>query len=263
MKIRELLFACLLAAIVTTGIQAEEAVDQFTIGVGLYREDYHEHLTLPFKSEERGNLPVVVFAYDHIKQSDLYYGFTGEYAWGNTTYDGSLMGPSGYAGPATSVSGNDFINLEARFGKHMQVTKPFGLTPFIGVGYHYWLRKGSDSVTDYDETYQWWYGTFGFRSNFTLNETWDIGFNAKLMKMFSQRMRVPAYDRTYNLGSKWQYELELPISYHIKSAMVDTIRLVPFARRLDIGESNHLSGFYEPSSRTCNNGLRIEFVTGF
>jgi hypothetical protein len=245
---------------------------RFYIGPDVYYRDYDEILDAPAKSHEFGALYGFQLGYDYINNCSCYFGLDLRYSGGKTIYDGSLMNfETSEISPYTSRTINDFFNFELRFGRTYQL-KQLTLIPFAAIGYHSWYRgMMPNDPYGYDEDYSWCYTAIGLRTDYKLNSRFSIGWNVKLMYMSDATMTSSDLDNiTFNLGQRFQSEIELPITYNLNKncSFLDQIAFVPYYRNQNIGQSdykavvtenNTILYFVEPSSKTHVGGFRIEF----
>ncbi len=242
------------------------------IGPDIFYRDYHENLKTPGKSDESGSLVGFQTGYDYIKHFSAYVGGDLRFSSGKTDYDGAVVNLSTFEiKPHHSKTDNTFFNVEGRLGYTLGIPKETSvyLSPFGGIGWFYWKRD-----IGYLEEYQWKYYAFGLRFLYQVTRLIDIGINLKLMKMFDSSIKMDENftDVTLKLGNKLQGEIELPMSCAIPQYSHIDIRIVPYYRSQDIGESNtvavQMRGIgplivREPSSNSWTVGSRIELGYNF
>jgi hypothetical protein len=249
-----------------------EKPNRFTLSADFFHRFYREEEIVPgFKSDEFGNLIGGQADYDYIKGDSLYFGASLRYAGGQTTYDGGLQDGAGNLTPLVSTTDNRFLNINARLGYTFKVgvEDKFLLTPFVGVGYNKWERDllAVDTPLGFLPTeftdYSWTTVDFGLKSEYKLSPNFDIGLNLKVL--FPGDGRVSTVPRA--LGNKAQYEIELPLTYHLTESSVDAfdIRLAPYYRSQDIGRSGGVINLdpVEPNSTTAVYGATIGVVYRF
>jgi Outer membrane protein beta-barrel domain len=250
---------------------------RFYIGPDFFHRNYSEEEIRPgFKSNEFGTLYGLQASYDYVKGNSIYFGFGYRYGGGKTTYDGSLQDEN--ATPAKSKTENSFLNLEGRLGYTFQPGGRKGrllLSPFVGLGYHNWDRnisgdlttpQGQIQINDLSENYSWGYAGPGFHAEYKVSKRFDIGLNAKLMFMFGNSFNVEnkfqgqlVTQDSGNLGNALQYEVELPLTFHLvdKPRTGVDLKVTPYYRSQDIARGPLLNGGTgnEPASTTSVYGV--------
>jgi hypothetical protein len=251
-----------------------EKPNRFTLSADFFHRFYREEEIIPgFKSDEFGSVIGGQADYDYIKGDSLYFGASLRYSGGKTTYDGGLQGD--LFGPASGTTDNRFLNINARLGYTFKLgtEDKILLTPFVGVGYNKWQRDISNVVspifgplegTTFSD-YSWTTVDVGLKSEYKLSPKFDIGLNLKVL--FPSNGRVSIVQSP--LGNKAQYEIELPLTYHLTESSVDAfdIRLAPYYRSQDIGRSGNevtpVSVSTEPNSTTAVYGATLGLVYRF
>jgi hypothetical protein len=250
------------------------------VGPDVYYRDYDEKgLPHPAKSHEFGALYGLNLGYDYVKAHQFYFGSDINLSGGETVYDGSLVNYETLdIIPYESRTNNLFFDAEGRAGYTFEMNPRTTLSTFIGAGFHFWHRGAvPNNPFGYDEDYYWPYASLGLRADYCLTPQVSVGLNLKTMWMFSGKMIASTHpDDTFHLGSKLQYEAELPITYRLNCPkwFVDSVKITPYYRSRDIGKSDlvwvtlpSLDGkvvsFVEPESATHIVGIRLEFVHDF
>lgn len=257
---------------------------RFYIGPDFFHRNYsEEEITPGFKSNEFGTLYGLQATYDYVKGNSIYFGFGFRYGGAQTTYDGSIQNDVGaIVSPSKSKTKNHFINLEGRLGYTFQPGGRNGrllLSPFVSLGYHKWNRNisgdntvlgvGQVSLPDTSETYSWGYVGPGFHAEYKVSRKFDIGLNAKLMFMFSNSFDLETKDSqgrpvqgSGNLGNDLQYEIELPLTFHLvdKPKTGIDLKVTPYYRSQDIGRgpffpTTNGGPVREPASNTSVYGV--------
>lgn len=262
-----------------------EKPNRFALSADFFHRFYREEEIIPgFKSDEFGSLIGGQADYDYVKGNSVYFGASLRYAGGNTTYDGGIQTPLLEGGllltPAKSTTSNRFLNINARVGYTFKVglEDRLLLTPFIGIGYNRWERDVLSIVSPLDgntiptffSNYSWTTIDLGLKSEYKLSPKFDIGLNLKVLLPGNGQVstiRSP-------LGNRTQYEVELPLTYHLTESSIDAfdIKLTPYYRSQDIGRSgvdiiNLGNGFLqiaqEPNSTTAVYGATLGVVYKF
>ncbi|MDD2671545.1 MAG: hypothetical protein PHG91_12630 [Syntrophales bacterium] len=236
-------------------------------GFNYFYFDYKEDLVTPHKSSDYGWLPGIYGSVEYRGESRLYARLYGSYAGGEITYDGSTQGGT----PLYFTDERERLYLiEGNLGWIAVSDGRSSVVPYLGYGYFYWERGRSrriGNVQDYQEDYRWSYIPVGVRVDYRLNEKWGIGMNAAAHIMFGGKMT--AYfaeanlgnDLTFDLGNRTGYLFEVPVSWRVMPgwSLVGT----PWYKYSEIGESNVVGGFYEPSSRTHQYGVKLGLSHSF
>ena len=253
---------------------AEKEHRRFTFGPVIAYRSYSEELIAPHKSDEYGPFAGFNMSFEQFKPDDLYWAVEGSYTHGWVTYDGASTNyTTNVTTPYTGDSNSDIFNFEGRVGYTLSVSPTLTYTPFIGLGYHSWYRgEIEQAVNDYSETYSWNYFALGLKAESNISDELIVGVNVKIMQMISGEMEASNIDGIFELGNRVHYELEVPVTFHLdnmpQDSVLSTIRVTPFYKNQNIGESNSVTtlfngsfrSFYEPSSTTHVYGTKIEFV---
>lgn len=264
---------------ITTPEVVRAKPNRLYLGPDIFYRDYsEEEITPGFKSDESGVLFGVQATYDYVKQNSVYFGGSLRYGGGQTSYDGGLQFADGTRAPYESTTDNQIFNVEGRLGYSFLVDQAerLLLTPFIGYGYHRWNRTisgdgeipgfGDFPINDLTEIYSWRYIAPGLRTEYQLSPKFDIGLNLKVMFMQGGDIKIedPTGDIDTNLGNETQFEVELPLTYHVSETERDAfdIRLTPYYRSMNIGRGDvgcNEVGFcaLEPASTTSVFGATI------
>jgi len=243
------------------------------IGLALnyYYCDYKEELTSPLKSTEKEWITALRFYYNYFANDSGYILLFAETSVvDDTDYDGSTQ--TGI--PLKQTTENDFRKVELDLGYTFKGGLPFSFTPYVGIGYRYWMRD----LGSLKEDYSWFYIPLGLRVTWAPHQQFSMALNASVNFMFDGEMTVYDWtgasnvaDTTVQLDDKPGYLVELPITFNL--ARHWAIALIPWYEYSKIGQSPYEPIFYkdgtytgfvlrEPSSRTHQYGLRagVEFV---
>jgi hypothetical protein len=249
---------------------------QFYIGPDLFYRTYNESVPErpSFKSYEFGTLYGIQANYNYLKKDSIYAGVSFRYASGATTYDGSTQDGT----PLSATTDNQFLNAEGRLGYTFSLDKQDRLmvSPFLGIGYHQWDRDNAPTFSSNGspvpgnlEIYSWGYIGSGVQAKYQISPQLDVGLNAKLMMMVGGN--IISIDRDANnqvtnvdgggLGNTLQYEVELPITYHLAkdaSSNID-LKLIPYYRSQNIarGPLFKSGNALEPASNTSVYGVTL------
>jgi len=240
------------------------------IGLALnyYYYDYKEELTSPLKSTEEEWITALRFYYNYSANDSGYILLYAETSLvDDTDYDGSTQ--TGI--PVKQTTENDFRKLELNLGYTFKGGLPLSFTPYVGIGYRYWMRD----LGSFKEDYTWFYIPLGLRVAWAPTQQISVALNASVNFTFDGEMTVYDWagvaDTTVQLDDKPGYSVELPVTFNL--ARHWAIVMTPWYEYSKIGQSAYEPIFYkdgtytgfvlrEPSSRTNQYGLRagVEFV---
>lgn len=242
---------------------AERLPSHAYFGGEIYYRDFHEELPTPLQSDEKGVMYGWRLGYDFVKRDQIYFGSLLERSFGDSRYDGTTQNiRTGAILPHSSSTDNSFFTVEGRAGFTLPYSKVL-ITPFLGYGYHSWLRSMKDPIKGYDEFYQWQYGLLGIRV-FWPFKAWDVGLNFGAAKTIDPTLEIRNFLPCViilKLASAWQWVLEIPVSYHISRW---DFRIVSFILRESIGQSEALDTDFlrftikEPPGRAYSVGLSAQ-----
>lgn len=240
---------------------------RFGLALNYYNYDYKEELDSPLKSTEEEWITAMRLYYNYSANDSGYVLFFAEASVADDTdYDGSTQ--TGI--PVKQTTKNDFRKVELNLGYTFKGQMPLSLTPFVGLGYRFWMRD----LGGYKEDYSWFYIPLGLRVAWAPHERISMALNAAVNFMFDGEMTVYDWDykdTTVELDDKIGYAVELPVTFNL--ARHWSIVMTPWYEYSKIGQSAYEPIFYkdgtytgyalrEPSSRTHQYGLRagVEFV---
>jgi hypothetical protein len=228
-----------------------------SFGLGFQHYDYAEELLLPMKSKEKGLLPVLRV---DAREPGSGWGVGMSLGFGSLAYDGALQDRSGnYQGDHQDSSGALLLDLKTSWGWRLVDNRALVLTPYTGLGFHYWSRKvAQSSDAGLREDYQWIYLPIGVRSEHSIGKDWKIETDLSLLIPFWGTMRIERVeDAKVDLGTELGFRAELPVSMPLSEAMRGIV--MPWYQYSAIGQSNvhERYKFYEPASKTYEYGLHL------
>jgi hypothetical protein len=170
-----------------------------------------------------------------------------QYIEGETEYVGSYLGGTGVYGDVVSTTKNKITQKEA-YIKEAYIKDNTELFIGLGGGHRLWERKLTSTQV---EDYEWFYlkGSLGFLHQF--NNGICLGAEYVYTKALSPQMIY--YDTpnlVFDLGSVYSHSVTVPIIIPVNNRM--DIRFETKYEKLTINESNIVSGFYEPDSKSNN-----------
>ncbi len=190
-------------------------------------------------------------------------------------YTGALQNGT----PLTTDTKEQIYNGEVNVGFKALNLGPTTLSPYAGIGYHFW-RRGEDNLPVYQEDYKWWYVAAGL--NFAARfDKLLLSLDGAVMFPFDAEMKTSTaglYDEaTFNIKSRPGFRADASISYTVYSN--EGLNLVvftnPYYQRWNIGASDSVlltrggtpvlptTYVYEPKSNTDIYGVRIGLGINF
>ena len=143
--------------------------------------------------------------------------------------------------------------------------------PYLGIGYRWWFR-GKNALPDYEEKYDWWYGTLGANLAYRAANRLMLGLDAAMLLPMSPRMTTNSAGLTdetvFKLKSKIGVRVEAPVTYEIYRASAYTALgfLTPYYERWSTGASrtviltsggNTVGAAFEPRSHSELPGFKV------
>jgi len=230
--------------------------------IGMYR-NFQEDLPSPLKSKERGFLYGVDAKYE-VHLQDLWILATGRYLEGRTDYDGSLIDlDTSEVTPFASQTLNTLRTAEADFGFHL-----FGVTPFVGYGYHQWSREATDRKTGYDEFYQWMFLALGLNASWNPMERIRLGMVLKAMRTIDASVEITeCFDTplSLSLANRWNAEVQLPVQISFSDLITGSMEGFYRLERLGASKEAEIEGvmMHEPSSISQNFGFLTKLICSY
>lgn len=177
--------------------------------------------------EQNGNLVGVYASYDRVKRYNIYLGAEGSYA------RGPIKGSIDDIGNLHSKFTDGWV--EGRIGYTFQQKSEyfFSFTPYLGVGYATEKNNfGSKSPLPIHFKTYFYYPSIGFKSSAVVWNDVLLALNFRARYPYEPKCRV-SHDPdnesvNQRIGEKWQYRVELPISYAIPCTKPWGISIIPF-----------------------------------
>ena len=223
-----------------------------------------------FNVDESGYLTRYRIGVDSMNPFSLYYGLEISRVDAKVKHINDLLS-------LRTKAKNSVSNYEGRLGMCLALGQRFYFVPLFALGYHFWTRTTKE-IEDSKYRYAWTYKGYGFRSYFFVNDVFDFGVFFKIMQPSKVDLKVDCNSNIdaltvcisylhgkwpkLKLKNKLQYELQVPLYFHLPRFRLIDIGLVPYFKNMDLGESdrkdsNNAEYFYA-GSREYNIGLRIE-----
>lgn len=176
-------------------------------------EFYHIHRSRGSGAKQNGWIYGVRAGYERVKRFKIYWG--ADFLYG----EGQLHGKSDTAGKLKSTFRDE--NIEGRLGYTFQkkCSNHLSLTPYVGYGYFRETNRYHENQprkVKFRTTFD--YVVCGFLSNIAIFQSWNAGVNFKARFPLDGRCKIfdPEENNSKQLfNSRWQYRVELPISYRI------------------------------------------------
>lgn len=204
-------------------IQGSETANQLIFGP----QWFHLKRAREGGVKQQGNPFGIYASYDRVKRYNIYIGALGSYA------RGSIKGSIEDIGDLNSKFTDGWI--EGRLGYTFQQKSGylFSFTPFIGVGYATEKNNfGSKSPLPIHFKTSFYYPSIGFRTSASLSPEILVGLNFRARYPYEPKCRVshdPENESiNQRIGEKWQYRVELPLSYAIPCTQPWGISVIPF-----------------------------------
>lgn len=150
-----------------------------------------------------------------------------------------------------------------------------------GLGLHSWERNvlptqtaGGAYVSGVFETYEWWYGFVGFKTDMIDKPSWSWAIDARLTRTFNPTVHVDflgLYDNVnLDLGPRFGARVALPWRYALDRS--SALSVEPYFESWDLGRSGvttltrggaPVGSVFEPRSETRSYGLNLSLSSQF
>lgn len=229
----------------------------------LFYRDFQEESGLEAKSEERGWLAGFQAGGDFCLPWLPYAAADLRFAEGKTRFNGTIQNQIlNKFFPFQSQTQNTLLNLEGRLGYTLAALN-FQASPFLGLGWHGWMRQAENRSVGYDEYYRWCYLSLGAHLKAQFSSL-SLGLKANAMHTTLADVQIRgvySWPIFLNSSPLWQYEAELPLSFQNQSY---AIFWVGYFRYLPIGKTNtqktSRGEIFIPPSKTYVWGNRLELT---
>ena len=221
-------------------------------------EIYHLKRSRAGGTHQNGWMYGVRAGYDKVQKCTVYWGIDALYA------KGTLHGKTGKGSKIKSRFTDENIEGRAGFTFQGNCLMRASFTPFIGIGYFSEKNNFVDpSPIPVHFNTRFGYGVVGFLSNLPWTERFETGLNFKARYPFEPRCRISHDpendDTTLNVKEKWQFRVELPITYNCTCCDLFALTLSPFYEyRLYGKHLNFPSNFLRTQYQIY--GITFEFV---
>jgi hypothetical protein len=151
---------------------------------------------------------------------------------------------------------NSQWNLESLLGYMFGLgdQNEVGIAPFIGIGYEH----NKLHLFEHAEHLSWWYVPVGFRFDYLVTPSFDIGLLADIGFMFNGHFHYDGGDNHHGrkFHNKYRWEIEVPFTYIFGDCTCGQFDLaaVPFWHAWRTGSRNNV-----PAIHSSELGARLEF----
>lgn len=166
-----------------------------------------------------------------------------EGATGDTNYDGYLQQGT-LLSPFNAKTGNEFDEIDVRFGlpfHHRHVGK---LMPFMETGWHEWRRR----LVSYEEVYQHQVVRLGLSGDWRASSHWQTNAEISLGKLRNSQVIINSLGVVLPLQDKQQWRASVGLLYHVNPQWV--LGAGWQFERFEYGRSSVIRGVFEPDSRS-------------
>ncbi len=244
------------------------------LGLGAHRLNYREYDESGTLDTEKGWLPAVdaelSFLVKPVSRSfwnNFYLGLKGEFAWGDTEYDGALVDIStGATTPYKSTTENTIMSLSSKFGYGFPIGKSVMAVPFIDLGLRNWERNLT-GIGSYREDYRHGFFAAGAMLHISPAPRWVLTLSGEGGTTFNSQMEAEGLE--YNLGEAAVWRFGGRIGYAVTKRL--DLRYSLDYNAFDYGKSPRLaatlSGIpvwtWEPDSETSETRSMISVAYRF
>ena len=188
---------------------------------------------------------------DYLVPNNMYMGILGVYAPGAQSAYHISTSPVLKTETTSGVKVSTYLwQVEAKLGRHFGLAQTASIVPYIGIGtYHVDSSMTVKSASKASETssqmkMDWRYLTLGFSSSYTMNPMLDIGIGFKVLRHFHAVQQDVANCITIEtaLGSKWGYEVNMPIKIETSQNSQWNVSVEPFYLKMDINSATNVMG---------------------
>ena len=177
-----------------------------------------EDVEVEGKVKSNGYFGGAKIGYEHLKKDSIYFGVDGTFAAGRAKDE---LVSTTEKEHRTALWGNAESRLGYNFGGDS-----FRISPFVGIGWDYYRPTTKVSLS-----FDWFYGTAGFKSTKAITDIFDLGLNAKAMYNFRPSVNADKIS-VHGKGQSWGYELGLPLTWHVDQAKNWDVQLEPYFAQL-------------------------------
>lgn len=187
----------------------------------------------------------------HVKDNSVYYGLKVGYDFlrPNAIYAGAdLLYALGRMHIRTSAdkahvykdkSTGTFANGEIRVGYNFHGENKFFFTPFVGLGAYHTRPLSQHYVQN------WLYVAVGAKTDYEVNENFNIGLNLKGTQALylEQRVKKHGYSASrHSTSNALGYEIGLPLTMRVGEKRDWDIRLEPYYLKLNCHSDSNIAG---------------------
>lgn len=218
---------------------------------------------------EDGYIPGLVLGLSHSTDRWL---FAGDFSF----HSGEVLytGQTNTGIPINTQTKQNIFDLALRTEYWQQSSKGLEYALYLGAGYHHWdrdIRPTSINglpVSGLFETYTWWTGFVGVKTEWYEAENIHSTFDVRLLKIINPSIYVN-FNGTYDnsrltLGEKLGIKLSVPWWYGMSPT--SSLLFEPYVEDYELGRSetttltsngSPVGSVFEPRSQTVNYGLTV------
>lgn len=214
----------------------------------------------PGVMKESGVLPGLSVAYDHTIAERLTWGLFSSIVGGDLNYDGSVMHADGSSTPLELTTPNSIFNIRA----HAGIRASFNgivVVPYSGIAYRLLIDDLAEASAAYgytrEQTYV--YLPIGARVAMPLANGWllegRVEYDYFIQSENNSHDGVLGAGYVFNQDTGYGLKLSALIASPTKNR--SSFCIEPFLEYWDVGDSEIIDGYMEPSNHSSIFGLRF------
>lgn len=257
----------LCSSLVTSTAMADQTLldanNQVTAAIGTHHLNYHESTATmdPLDSDKGSQVAyrlAVVRQANLFGISDIYLNAVLNYSKGSTTYDGYLQNSFGrIVSPYQTSTQVKTTDASLRIGRalHFMPNDNMQLIPYIGYGYHAWVRDSSADQYGYYERYAHQSISAGLLGQYAFTPKLVASADISVGKTFGAKMDASDIGGRFTLGNKPIVTGSLGIDYALTRHvhLNASYQIVQF----EYGKSATVGNYYEPDSKTVEQQFLV------
>ena len=239
-------------------------------GLDIYNFDYQEDLVLPAKSTESAILPAISLgAHWNVAPRSWFLQSNLEFTSGTTHYDGSSFNPQQNTQPLLDTPPSTMLRAELGLGNSLvSFSEISELKIYSGLAYFGWARGDNGvnraGMNTLRENYNKLILPLGLLLHYQMSDHFSATLDTSLRYAFFSTMRVPLWDKNFDLGNTLGYKMQIPLAFALSGNT--GLTLTPWLEYLNNSESDPTASpvgpINEPASRTYQYGSALAFTLG-
>lgn len=268
----------LVALLLPFAVMAQpEQGNELTVAGTALHFDYQEfNDTGKLLDREEGYIPGVILGLSHTMDR---WQFAGDFAF--YTGDVAYTGLTNTGIPISTRTRQQIADVALRTEYWLQSKYGPDYAVYLGAGYHFWNRDiqatttaSGVPVSGLFETYEWWSGFIGLKSELYTVEPIRWLLDVRLFQTINPSIKVYFNGQNDNatlaLGERWGARVAFPLRYSIKPGT--GLIVEPYVERFELGRSSTMpltsngavvGSVFEPFSQTFNYGLSVGISQNF